>query len=506
MDDAAVREQARIKAAERDAREAEAHAKLKAAERAAQQKEMEVTKQKVASLAVQTDWLENEARIGRLSPTNATLSETETVVARIAQSPTVNDAIKHDADALTRRLKTLHDNAMRLASEHEAMGIVVASATSVTNLREALLAYTQKNPDSSHTSEFARAAANAPKWESVEEAAKLIATWEGKLQPQQSVFIKRSDAMTAYSTKYADSPFAATFDDYRSYLTVAQHALAIEGPWKTELHTLLDTPIFKEMRVLRTTDGKLYYVRADAKVQTNSLGTSFPAITTADVGNVKRVTLKPGLLVSEQPAESAQSKLAAALSKKLTALDETNWETFGLDVIDEILTHNEIDPVLRVMLLSRVARQAQAGTWGAGDVLVALDGLVSALNAGDIAWMNPTDIAANDARPKANAILAGLAPLKEARLLIAGKRAALFKALQFRVAGHGVLIRDGDNWTAGPLKTALAGQEAIIIATDSARPTLVTIGQPGNDGKLMLDPASLHGAPEGEMIFLIDKK
>jgi hypothetical protein len=396
---------------------------------------------------------------------------------------------KRDVDALARRLKTVRDGLSRAAAERDAMASVVRGSDSPATLRDALLAYAQLLPDAPRAAAFKQTAADTPLWEAVEEGAKLIDTWEGKPQPAPSQLPARVQALALYASKYPESPLGPTFDDLRSYLMLEMRALAADGPWRGELSTLLASPILKEFKSIRTVDGKVYYLLPDAPVQTDSLGVSFNAVLSGDTTNTKRVTLKPAQ-ISGGVTDSPQAILVRDLLKKLLDLNDANWEMLGLDVIDDILTHKDVDPVLRVILLGRCAKLAQEGTWGS-------DAMKS------IAWMNPNDGPAAQARDKATAILNQLSPLKELRSTITARRDAMFKSLRFKVVGHAVLLREKESWTASTVIKASPGQQAWVVLSEHGRKALRRIGTTTEDGRIAIDAEAVGGAAEGTMVFLV---
>ncbi len=113
---------------------------------------------------------------------------------------------------------------------------------------------------------------------------------------------------------------------------------------------------------------------------------------------------------------SPQTKLAARFKPILQGEpDRIDWETMILDMIDQVRSQPDMDPVLRLALLRNIL---QIGLEGSDPLQQALDGFKKLVDQADIdtnvPWMDPENREAEQMRPKAAAFFRSLPDLSAA--------------------------------------------------------------------------------------------
>ncbi len=395
---------------------ASSRTRIEQAVRENQQKEL---RQTVADLQARASSFEASARAATLAPDDAALEAAVKQASLLVSSIPNNSQtsqIHSDAQLVFSRLKSIAEAADRRKTDAdrakteriELENIRIASDTP-TGLKAALERFIRRCPGSKHSARFEKTLARAADWASVDEAARLIASWDAKLDIAPSAVRDRVAGIAAYTTKYATSPWAAVFADYNSYLKVLQTATDDRGPWKGELRTKLDQPFLKDLLCMKSADGKRYYL-TKAEVPTHdSLGTTFNYIADG-AGAVKRVH---GNFQGE-PLASPQSVLCKDLATMIDATGH-DWQTLGYAVTDKIAESKDVDPILRVILLEDALNSWQVASNGADDAFLPIAGALQRFNAIDLAWMDPENADANARRDGAERVLAAQVPALKKR-------------------------------------------------------------------------------------------
>ena len=153
---------------------------------------------------------------------------------------------------------------------------------------------------------------------------------------------KRSDTVQSYVTTYPGSPLVTPANTYIDYLKHAIDALAEKGTWQNAFGDMLSNPLVKDIAYVDTTDGRRYYVLGEIKLEEHRLNdqvmTTFSALDPKDPS--KRITIHldpPVKLLNPQPHPLLHTKFAAVMAENIKLIDESNWETFGIDIVEQVI-------------------------------------------------------------------------------------------------------------------------------------------------------------------------
>ncbi len=378
------------------------------ARRAAEQRAAKAWRDKLTGAQEQVRQLEAALAAGGLTAPSPQLDDAEAALSTLSKNAAAGAQDKATIENLAQRVASVKATLEQAGREASALAKVRASANSAATLKAALEQYMKQEPTSARVADFRRAVADAPAWESVEAWAAASRGWAASLLPAGAEPAGRIKAMEAYATKFPQSPFDAAINDYRAYLTQAARAIQPDGPLKGDLRRVFAAPLIADLKCLKRKGAEgMYYLPPDSKWKPAMIGDRIVSVEcdlvlTSDASARKSQVLKTGEYDGE-PAPSPQSLLAADLLKRIDAVSDKQWESAGLDLIALIHSNKEIDPLLKIILLDRTIKFGQRAGWGWGDDLKAYGEKLTAINADDLAWMNPDDPAAAAARaPRGN--------------------------------------------------------------------------------------------------------
>ena len=480
---------------------ADFEAKVEAAQRIAQQKLEEAWKASVENLARQVATAGEDLRAGKVDAAQSALNRADAALEDLGKTPTIGADLRRSLEPIRQEIRSLRERIVRDAKEKSAMDNVVGRCSSAASLKTALEEYARESPDSPRARPFRQAAADAPAWEAAEQWLGLVSRWGGVLTPVPTDVSARLELVNEYLRKFGSSPLATIASDYRDHLAVSQKTLAPDGPWKADLAAVLRSPLLAGLKCIRANDGRLYYLADNADWRVGPAVASFNAVTSNDVSRTRAVTLKTGEYQGE-PAPAPQSLLSRELLGRIENLSGDGWETFALDLIDALRQRNEVDPVLRVLLLSRIVRYAQSAAWPAPESLKALVEGLRTVDAEDVAWMDADDAGAAAARRRATEAIAKMPDAKDLRAAAASRRDALARAIRPRLLARGVALRDVvGGWEVHPPVPAREGIVVMAVAGERRARSLVQVGQFA-DGKIEMDRVAMRDLPEGTMVFV----
>jgi hypothetical protein len=293
---------------------------------------------------------------------------------------------------------------------------------------------------------------------------------------------------------------------YQAYLKLGLDTAAPDGPWKGKLTRLLDNPVVGKLYYLETPDGKKYYVAArGTPVKDNTLpggghkDYTFDAITSPDLTNPTAVTEE--LLKTVTPARSPQALFAEAAGNRIDGLGYHDWDVFGVDVVQQLVSQNDMNPVLRAILLQHVLQLNQpVAVWSGEDGFgKASDDLVGQ-NVEDIEWLDPRhppdESVLNKLRKTIDQIPLVLA---SARKEVLDRRNAVLQAARITIAGEGILLKEKDVFQIDSSSPCAEGQTAFVIGTDKK---LEQIAQVKNT-QWAVDKAKADAIPAGSLVFIV---
>lgn len=426
----------------------------------------------------------------------------------------LDDQIKSTAAALAQKVETIRggmDTARGMSAELENVRLAALSAD---DLKRALEHFVQRFPKADPAADFGVALTRTAVAKSFEAWRELAGPYAGHFAPlSQSVAQKRIDALNAYVTANPESPMIPVANSYIDYLKRAAEALAEKGTWQTAFADLLGTPMMSELSYMDCSDGKVstrYYVLGDIKLKLPKInGVVTPTFETLNPKDLtKRITVSidpPMKLLTEKPVLVPHAKFASEMADAIKLIDESNWDTYGLDLTDKLIKNAEIDIVVKAILLQQTlkANELVAG-WAIGDVYATAERELARQKPEDILWIDAAKVGAGT-KKALQATMDAVPPAATVRQLLAAKKAELAKAMAPDVQGTGVLLKDsGGNWEIAARAGMREGNVAWVIvpsATAGQPASLVRVGTVGG-GKITLNETVLGGAVQGTMVYL----
>jgi len=261
----------------------------------------------------------------------------------------------------------------------------------------------------------------------------------------------RVAAVQQYIDRNATSPVIDSVQAYQAYLKLGLDTTAPDGPWKGKLSKLLSNPVVGKLYYLDTSDGKRrYYVTSDTKVQDVLHPTgehkedNFDAITSPDLTAPTKVT-EP-LLKTTTPARSPQALFADAVTNRIDTLAYQDWDVFGVDVVQQLVSQSDMNPVLRAILLQHILQLNQpTAAWSGEDGFGKVADALVAQNVEDIEWLDPRHAPDAEIKKKLQASIDQLPlVLTTAKKEVLARRHAILQAAEITIVGEGILLREND--------------------------------------------------------------
>jgi hypothetical protein len=384
-------------------------------------------------------------------------------------------------------------------------------------------------PNDARSDDFAQAAANLP-WGEAAEAWRRANGAIGSGVPSDSTdAAKKMDAVAGYLTAYPGTPLKAGLEAYSDYLKHFSAAVPDKsgggtGTWQSALDDFFANPLLSQLQYMDRSDGRRFYVMGDIKRQNvtihDQVTVIFQAIDAKDASKRVPVLVDPPLkLVTEQPVAAPHTKVVAALAQEIKRIDPTNWDTWGVEAAERLRTAEDLDIVVRAVLLQRIlkAEQQVAGA-ELGDVYGATLAALAKAKPDDVPWLDPAAVPESTRKDLA-AIFAAMPTGEAVKAQLAQKRAEIVRIPVFDLAGVGMALREGE-WTVAS-KTALPTKavaytvlpaEGARVASRSAVSTTGPAAVPGafvqigtvDKGQASLDAGALARVPQGSIVYLLN--
>ena len=432
----------------------------------------------------------------------ASIAEAQRVLSDLSSDPNISgggiqDRVRTLSDRL-EQVRSLMDKRGLLTRLEDAITAAVAyspegGAFSPGGLASALQAYTKAFPDSPRSKAFATTIHDQPVWDAIGEWDRLTAGWKGGggpvAPPEANV---RADQCRQYLVQYPASPEFDRATTYRHAMEAMSHR-AVDGEGslgklqKLMTDLLVDNLWMISMRPPASSAPKHYYLTQQPARDARSV-----RYLAGFDGKERSLTLVRDWV--DRTEVSPQTKLANRFKPMLfqepTRID---WEAVMLDLIDQVRTQPDMDPVLRVALLRKVLELALEGSAPLQDTLGAYKVLADQADVDtNVPWMDPENREAEQMRPKASAFLRSLPDLSAARKDALARRAAVQGLLAGRPQAVGWLAREPEGWqvrtgvvlpAAGTLRIAVPGKAGHaewkkVGAIDQGRPRLSVADDP----------------------------
>ncbi len=446
----------------------------------------------------------------------------------------LNADAKSAAEALGQKLAVRQQ---AYAVEQNAAGAVESvrnEATSAASLAKALLDFTRRFPNDPRAADFKQAAAYTA-WGEAAEAWRRSDI--GNPLPATAAEVpKKVDAIQTYLAAYPGTPLKAGLQNYVDWLkrfaaAVPERAASTTAPggpaealgsWDLALSDFFANPLLSQLQYMERSDGRRFYVmgdikRQDLKIQ-DQVTVVFQALDPKDASKRVPVLVDPPLkLITETPLPAPHTKLVQALAQEINQIDPTNWETWGIEAAERIRNAEDLDIVVRAVLLQRILKaELQIAGPEVGDIYGPTMASLEKQKPDDVPWLDPSAVPDNTKRDLAS-IFAAMPSADSAKAQIAKNRAAMLRIVKFDITGLGVLLKQSDQWTVvakaalpptGVLYTVLPGEGAsatgeVATTGPAAVPgALLQIGTV-DQGKATVDAATASRAPQGSIVYIL---
>jgi hypothetical protein len=471
-----------------------------------------------------------------VSQAQAQLASLADRAAKIAELP-LDENTKTDVTALVDQIAKRRQDTSASSGVAEGLEAVRKSVTGIADIRQALKNFAARFPADPRTADFNAALQRFAGVEMLDAWQTKLASYQGRFNPSGATDAqKRIDDLTAFLAAHPELPKADQGNQYVEYLKRAIDTLSDKGPWQTSLDPLLTNRLLKDLTYLDISDGRRFYALGDPGRTEHRMNTvvsvSFDTINLKPDADGKidytksvKITIDPPLKVSEAVQLAPHAKFVADLTDSLKTLNDANWDTFGIDVADKLARHDQMDVVVKAILLQQVLKTQLAVTGGMmGDIYDRTLDALARQKPDELPWPDPTKIT-EGTRQAIKATIAEMPKADAAKQRLAAARTALFTSLTLNVIGPGMVMKDDAGawvlytraapetkaqvWAIVPASTTPPAPPAATPATGSApapaitQPpmNLVLVGTAA-DARFVLDNAALGNVPQGSIVLI----
>lgn len=430
------------------------------------------------------------------------------------------DTTEARAAALSRSAGEAGALQQRQAQRATAVERIAGAGASSGRLTAALSAYVAEFPESPDAAEFGEALGQAASWRAVEAWERLRRSWGGALEPAKvETVARRLREVDAYLKDHPASPWSAEVSAYRGFWGRALLATAEDGPWRRALPELTRAPVFRDLGMATTRDGRRYYVVGDGNRRETSLGTTIEVVLTPDTTKPTTMNFPAGMLGPVE--DSPQAKLAARLLAQVATLDLKNFHTFPVDVVREVLTADGVDPVLKAVTVKLVIDDDERTVGSLDPALAVVRDRLSVHGNAAVNWLDPQNRPAQTVRQYLADTLGELPDLGEVRKGLDAQRRRIHAGVAARILGRGVLMRHGGSVTVVGVEPAVSRPATLQVVVNAAVDGAGDAGRAGGagaaaqarrfkriggvtqGGEVAIDRSAAAGVPSGSMVFFV---
>ena len=345
-----------------------------------------------------------------------------------------------------------------------------------------LVAYSEFDSESVLGREFAEVAKELPLWQQIEAWNKFADDWNGILD---AIRLSRKDPSAetvasllaraqAATEEFAWNPACVRVKQMEPFFhSIGQRSVASEEGSVDDLRKLLQVMRdIDAVGVIETTNGEWYYLAAPHESMPDG------RYLLKYIHSFNKSTRQGVLPLSEVKRTGTQTGhlgLTDRLFKAMETLSVTNWRDPCWQMIDACWSAEDLDPLLKVMILQTTLEVACRGDYCLHE---GFRSVRDAMRAADVDvyvnWLDPKENNTRDARHSATSLLASLPDRNESIRKSAEVYAACLQNTLARCEWIGWLQEEGGNWTCvidecppgdGELCTALpaTGQEGLRL-------------------------------------------
>jgi hypothetical protein len=342
-----------------------------------------------------------------------------------------------------------------------------------------------------------------PLWRAEANWQSLSESWDSVLGLSSPGSIqRRRRAVAAFQSAYKAHLHGPFLTRYEAYLARGAQAWTDDGPaGMSELKELLQRPAILQATMVKTTDGRRFYLHKSAPktvtINDRPVGYRLTYLTGLD-GKTDTTTIEIDEMAGE-PTRAPHSVLAEKINKALTVGDAAdNWAVLYLSLADIVRRAEQADPVFRARLMRMLLASAQSASLAPRDNLRrVLKGLQQ--ENWDSDWLDPTDSQADKQRAKAQAVL-GDVPELDSLIAEARETLSALRESMTRYSSVAVALPEGVKLTGD----VQAGDVLYVLRLGAdEKPRIAEVGRIDRQGRAVIDPAAR--LEHGMLLFTRDR-
>ncbi|MEI7766487.1 MAG: hypothetical protein WCJ97_03515 [Phycisphaerae bacterium] len=414
--------------------------------------------------------------------------------------------IEDTQSAKSERLLTAIDTTRKDLALHRermlALQKVLNATGSPEELKRELEVYIANQPTAKQTGDFKRAVDRALLVKSVEAWRDLVRSWNGKFEGLTAVQAQtRIVEISRYVTAYPATPFMSDITSYGEYLKQSTEATAEQSVWQKDFGDLLANPLVRDIGYIKTSDGVIHLTLGDIKYAEHRLGNTiyytFEELDTSDVAKRKKVDVIPPMtMMNPKPLPMAHAVIAIKMAEQIRFIDDKNWETWGITMLDEVLASKDSNLFIKALFAQQLMRTSITVTGGAVKDLYEKTLTELARQDPNLQWF-ALPATAVESLEKA---LAGIPKSDVALARLAQRKKDLFARLTQDFVGYGVLMKDAASWTVYANDIGKMEGMRIVVLRGTASTTLQNIGTI-KAAKPQLDTSLITDLPQGQIVM-----
>jgi len=399
--------------------------------------------------------------------------------------------------------------ALRWRRQQEAIAALRQAPPSAGEWKQRIETLAGEFPDAPLAKDLKLAAARIEYAATVEQWAAVVAQWEDPLPHNTSAAIQRARVAGDYAATHPSSPFAREAAAYAEYLRQAAEVLGDKGIWHTGLGEMLRNPMLTDMWRIRAGDGRTWYtIGSDIKRRDGpKLEKTFEALDPKNAPRTVTITLPKEVTLEPKPQPLPHTLAVARLADQIRQIDDTNWDTWAIDAIDELARRDDIEPTVQAIILHEMIRTNQKVlAWAVPGIYEKADAALARLALDSIPWYDYQKPVGEGTNAAIRAAIKRIPPASEVKQKYLARKADMLRAVGFRITGTAVLMKDdAGEWQ---IYGALAPPDQTTAWTVSPPPfpgqpaTLVPLAV-ARGGRFVIDSAAVRDMPQGLLVYLV---
>ena len=368
-------------------------------------------------------------------------------------------------------------------------------------LAKSLKSFVSRHPEHPLASDFLAASTMVEHWQAAAAWRGIAGGWRGKALVSSSVEAgRRLQGLETYRAKHPQGPHSTAASAYAAYLQAAENALEerqlvnIDG-----LKQELRRDYMSGLGCIETTDGKRhYYLLSDPPTpgRINDEVVSYNMACYIGSRRPRRTNIPKGN-VRDGPGDAPQKKFADLAIAQFDDFDGSGWETFYLHRAADAARAQQLDPILRALIMSsRLERARDCWPFFRAQINQ-MEAQLAEINRGRGNWLDPEDKAAPGKRAQAKELIEGLA-IGDLIAQLEDHLATISRQSLKTYVGVGVVLGGSGEIRLG--RQTADGDLFIIDRTDKDEVAFRKVGQVAA-GKPSAGPDALIDCPQGTLVF-----